>query len=133
MNSLAASNNESLNIAGRAASEAGAPAVYSSVDASADAPYKIKFALKLVAFIAATLSLSWFFQGWREVNTAPSVGSFALLVFGTSLTLLILGVMGYWTYFEEKSKGTLKKKIKFYENIHARLQLRKQGERKHHG
>lgn len=102
-------------------------------EASAQPVYKIKFALKAVAFCAAVISLSWFFQGWREVNQAPSPGSFALLIFGTSLTLLILGVMGYWTYFEEKSKGTLRKRIKLYEDIHTRLELRKQGEKEHHG
>lgn len=122
MNSLATGNNESVNITGGAASKAGAPEVY-----------KIRFALKLVAFIAAVISLSWFFQGWREVNQTPGIASFALLAFGTSLTLLILGVMGYWTYFEEKSKGTLRKRIAIYEDIHTRMQLRKQGEKEHHG
>ena len=122
MNILATGNNQSVNINGGAASDADAPVVY-----------KVRFALKAVAFCAAVVSLSWFFQGWREVNQAPGVASVALLVFGTSLTLLILGVMGYWTYFEEKSKGTLKKKIKLYEDIHSRLQNRKQGEKEHHG
>ncbi len=122
MNILATGNNQSVNINGGAASEADAPVVY-----------KVGFALKAVAFCAAVVSLSWFFQGWREVNQAPGVASVALLIFGTSLTLLILGVMGYWTYFEEKSKGTLKKKIKLYEDIHSRLQNRKQGEKEHHG
>ncbi len=111
-----------MNIPGGAASEADAPTVY-----------KVKFALKAVAFVAAVVSLSWFFQGWREVNQAPSLGSFALLVFGTALTMFILALMGYWTYFEEKSKGTLKKRIEIYEVIRCRLQNRKQGEKEHHG
>lgn len=122
MNILATGNNHSVNINGGSASEADAPAVY-----------KVRFALKVVAFCAAVVTLSWFFQGWREVNQAPSVASVALLIFGTSSTLLILGVMGYWTYFEEKSKGNLKKRVKVYEDIHSRLQNRKQGEKEHHG
>jgi multisubunit Na+/H+ antiporter MnhB subunit len=118
---LATGDHNSVNITGGAASNAGAQPVY-----------KVRFALKVVAFIAAVISLSWFFQGWREVNQTPGIASFALLVFGTSLTLLIVGVMAYWTYFEEKSKGTLKKRIGFYEDIHTRLQARKQGEKEHH-
>ncbi|CAN5622699.1 hypothetical protein BH10CYA1_BH10CYA1_42560 [soil metagenome] len=122
MEILVAGNNQSLNIDGGAASEAGAPVVY-----------KVRFALKAVAFCAAVVSLSWFFQGWREVNQEPGIASVALLIFGTSLTLLILGTMGYWTYFEEKSKGTLRKKFKLYEDIHSRLQNRKQGVKEDHG
>jgi hypothetical protein len=121
MEILATSNHHSVNIDGGAADDAGAPVVY-----------KISFALKAVAFCMAVISLSWFFQGWREVNQAPSIASVALLVFGTSLTLLILGIMGYWTYFEEKSKGTLKKKIKLYEDIHKNLQEERKLRRKEH-
>jgi hypothetical protein len=122
MITLATGNQNSVNIPGGAANEADVPAVY-----------KVKFALKAVAFVAAVVSLSWFFQGWREVNQAPSLASFALLVLGTSLTMFILALMGYWTYFEEKSKGTLKKRIAIYEAIHNRLQNGKQGEKEHHG
>lgn len=118
---LATGENQSLNIDGGTTSDAGAPAVY-----------KISFALKAVAFCLAVVSLSWFFQGWREVNQAPGIASVALLIFGTSLTLLILGVMGYWTYFEEKSKGTLKKKIKLYEDVHSNLQEQRKLRRKEH-
>lgn len=89
-----------------------------AVTASVDA-YKIRFGVKLVAFIAATISLSWFFEGWREINESPTLPHIAVIVGGTGLTLLILTVMAYWTYHEEKSKGTLKKKVQFFDRIRA--------------
>jgi hypothetical protein len=100
------------------------------------AVYKVRFALKAAAFVAAVITLSWFFEGWRQVCQDPSIAHVAVLLVGTIGTLGILGVMGYWTYFEEKSKGTLTKRIALYERIHVRLEerslARKQGEHEHH-
>lgn len=100
------------------------------------AVYKVKFAFKVVAFVCAVISLSWFFEGWRQVSQAPTPAHVGMLILGTVCTLAVLGLMGYWTYFEEKAKGTLRKRIGLYEQIHTRLELRslsrKQGENEHH-
>lgn len=80
---------------------------------------KVKFIFKLINFCCAVLTLSWFFEGWRQVNANPSVEHFALLLVGTVLTILFLGVHGYWVYIEEKSKGTLKRQFGLFEKIHA--------------
>lgn len=87
--------------------------------------YKIRFAIKLVAFFAATIALSWFFEGWRQVSDSPTVAHCAVLFGGTLATISVVGLMSYWTYFEEKSKGTLKKKVALFEGIRENLQARK--------
>jgi hypothetical protein len=86
--------------------------------------YKIRFAVKLLAFIAATIALSWFFEGWREINDGPTFLHWAVLLGGTTSTLLVVGLMAYWTYFEAKSKGTLKKRVALFERIRENLAQR---------
>lgn len=82
----------------------------------------IHWSLKMSAFVASVVSLSWFFAGWRQVNEKGGLGDWGLLFFGTGLTLSLLVLQGYWIYSEEKEKGSLRKRIGFYEFIHARLQ-----------
>lgn len=91
-------------------------------DGPALAPaFKVKFAHKAIVFLACVISLSWFFEGYRDVNKDASLVSFAILIGGTLSTLAFLGVWCYWIYFEEKSKGTLKKRIKLFESINSKL------------
>ncbi|HEY9786165.1 MAG TPA: hypothetical protein V6D17_12230 [Candidatus Obscuribacterales bacterium] len=78
---------------------------------------KVRFAFKAVAFIAAVITLSWFFEGMREIGKEVSLVGVAYLFFGTTLTILLLLIQGYWIYIEEKSKGTLVKKIKLFDKI----------------
>ena len=42
-----------------------------------------------------------------------------ILTAGTLLTLGLLVLQGYWIYFDEKSKGTLCRKISFYDRLHS--------------
>lgn len=89
----------------------------------APVPYqKVKFIYKLINFSCAAYSLSLFFEGWREFPKDTRLANGALLVAGTLLTLLFLGVHAYWVYFEEKAKGTLKKRIQLFEKINLALQ-----------
>ena len=95
----------------------------------------VPFALKAVAFVGAVISLSWFFEGWRQINQSPTFAHFGILVLAITSTWICLVLMGYWMYFEEQSRGTLKKRIVIFDRIHDALQkgaLRKQGETKHH-
>lgn len=82
---------------------------------------KVKFAYKLVAFLGAVIALSWFFEGWRQISQALSFESVGILILGTVTTIFFVGVQAYWIYFEEKSKGELKKHIGLFERIHEYL------------
>lgn len=78
---------------------------------------KVRFKAKAAAFVLATLSLSWFFEGWRQINTVGNIQSYAIIILGTASTLFTLCVWAYWIYMEEKSKGTLKKRIVLFESV----------------
>jgi len=82
---------------------------------------KVKFIYKLINFSCAAYALSLFFEGWREIGKDLSVANAVTLVAGTVFTLLFLGVHAYWVYFEEKAKGTLKKRIQLFEKINLAL------------
>lgn len=96
-----------------------------SHDAASHRVVKVKFAYKLVVFTGAVIALSWFFEGWRQVNHALTAGSVGILVLGTVTTLLFVGIHAYWIYFEEKSKGTLRKRIGLFEGISKYLDERR--------
>ena len=96
-----------------------------SHDAAPPRVVKVKFAYKLAVFTCAVIALSWFFEGWRQVNHALTAGSVGILVLGTVTTLLFVGVHAYWIYFEEKSKGTLRKRIALFEGISSYLEKRR--------
>ena len=83
--------------------------------------YKIHWGAKLTAFAASVIALSWFFAGWRQVNDTHTIIDWLLLFAGIAGTLMLLGLQGYWMYFEEKAKGALRKRIQLFEAIHSAL------------
>jgi len=89
-------------------------------------PAKVKLSLRLFTFTLTVITLSWFFEGWREIQREPGFVSVAYLFFGTTLTLLLLAVQGYWIYIEEKSTGKLVRKVKLFDKIEAKLLARQQ-------
>jgi hypothetical protein len=82
---------------------------------------KVHWAFRLTAFVASVVTLSWFFAGWRQIQETGLFADWLLLVSGTVFTVLLLGVQAYWIYFEEKDKGTLKKRIELFEKMHLRM------------
>jgi hypothetical protein len=82
---------------------------------------KITLVHKLIAFAGSVMTLSWFFAGWRAVNESTALGGWLLLIGATLATAVLIGMQGYWIYFEEKEKGTLRKRLELFEKIHARL------------
>jgi uncharacterized membrane protein YozB (DUF420 family) len=86
--------------------------------ASVKGPVKVKFVYKFINFSCAVIALSWFFEGWRKINEDPTIVHAAILIGGTVFTMVFLGVHAYWVYFEEKSKGTLKKRVELFEKIY---------------
>lgn len=83
------------------------------------------WSLKWSIFAASVISLSWFFAGWRQVNETGGVSDWALLFGGTAATMCLLGVQGYWIYFEEKNKGKLTKRIALFESIYEKLEAKR--------
>ena len=90
--------------------------------------FKVKLAYKLANFTCAVVSLSWFFEGWRQVGHGPGVnlGGVAWLVAGTVGTLVFLFIHGMWVYMEEKSKGTLKRSLPVFDRFYAALTAKRQ-------
>ncbi len=81
----------------------------------------IHWSIRLTAFIASVLTLSLFFAGWREVMEHGQLSGAALLATGVLSTLMLLGLQGFWIYFEEKQKGTLRRHIGWFEALHSFL------------
>lgn len=80
--------------------------------------FKVKFVYKFAFFVGAVLALSWFFEGWRQVQEGFTLPHCAMLLFGTATTIFFVGVQAYWIYLEEKFKGTLKKRFGLFERIY---------------
>ena len=87
-------------------------------------PVKMSLRVKTVAFIMTVLTLSWFFEGWREVQSGVTLPHCAMLLWGITSTLAMLSVQAYWIYVEEKTKGTLKRRIGVFERVYAATPLR---------
>ena len=83
---------------------------------------KVRLAYKAAAFIAAVITLSWFFEGTRQVGQSVNLQSVGILAAGTVLTMFLLAVQAFWMYVEEKSKGTLTKRIKMFDSIEVSLE-----------
>ncbi|MCC7529629.1 MAG: hypothetical protein IT342_13980 [Candidatus Melainabacteria bacterium] len=89
-------------------------------------PTKVRLPVRLFAFTLTVITLSWFFEGWREIQREPGLISCAYLFFGIVLTALLLTVQGYWIYIEEKSTGKLVRKVKLFDKIEAKLSAKAQ-------
>lgn len=82
--------------------------------------------VKALVFILTIISLSWFFEGLRQIQQSFSLPHIGLLLIGILATVLLVGVQSYWIYLEEKSKGTLKRRIQFFETLYQRSQKQAQ-------
>lgn len=89
---------------------------------------KVHWAFRLTGFVASVITLSWFFAGWRQIQETGLFTDWLLLASGTFFTVLLLGMQAYWIYFEEKDKGTLKKRIELFEKMQLRLNKRMNSE-----
>jgi len=96
---------------------------------------KVKFSYKLANFVAAVIALSWFFEGYRKISESPTVPHIMILVAGTLFTIFFLVVHSFWIYVEEKSKGTLIKRIGLFEKIlaNSKKQEKSQNNEELHG
>ena len=85
---------------------------------------RIHWSIRYLVFALSTFTLSLFFAGWREINTTMHASGFVLLSAGVLLTGVLLMLQGYWIYFEEKNKGSLRKTSKFFEAIHKHVEAK---------
>ena len=92
--------------------------------------WRVKPSIKIAVMALSILALSLFFEGWREVKTALTAGSFAILVSGILTTVFLLWIQAFWIYIEEKQKGTLKKKIIHFDKLQSYIEKRKDQYRK---
>lgn len=82
---------------------------------SGEPVFKIKLPVKLSIFVAATITLSWFFEGWRQVNNEPTLVACSILAAGTLATLALLGLYAFFIYAEERSRGCRTRKIPLFD------------------
>jgi len=88
---------------------------------SARPTFKIKLALKLVAFIFSVITLSWFFEGTRQIQNGLSLSAVAYVLAGSVLTVALIGVQAFFIYAEEKSKNDGTRKIPLFDKIYYKL------------
>lgn len=82
---------------------------------------RIKWSYKIAAFLASVVSLSWFFAGWRQIHESATLLSWMIFLGAIMLTSLLICLQAYWIYFEEKAKGTLRKRIELFEKINTTI------------
>lgn len=100
--------------------------------ASADKPaFKVRLSLKVAVFVMATTTLSWFFEGWRQVSEAPTLAGLAYLFGGTTFTISLVGLYGFFMYAEERSKGGRTRNIPLFDRWYRHLT--KQGDKTNRG
>lgn len=83
--------------------------------------FKVKWTIKLGVFALATVALSWVFEGFRQVNAEPTLPGLALLFGGTTLTVLSVGVYGFFMYAEERSEGSRLRNIPLFDRWYQTL------------
>jgi uncharacterized membrane protein YozB (DUF420 family) len=84
--------------------------------------WRVKPSIKITVIVLSILALSLFFEGWRQVKSSMTVWHFAIMLSGTVTTILLLWVQAFWIYVEEKSKGTLKKKVLHFDRLQEYLE-----------
>ncbi|MBI5172642.1 MAG: hypothetical protein SFV17_21780 [Candidatus Obscuribacter sp.] len=117
-----------LSANANSAAEAGTPKGSASEDKPA---FKVKLSLKLAVFVMATITLSWFFEGWRQVSEAPTLAGLAYLFGGTTLTIVLVSLYGFFMYAEERSKGGRTRNIPLFDRWYRHLT--KQGDKTNRG
>jgi len=82
--------------------------------------FKVKLSIRIAVIILSVLALSWFFEGWREINKSITPVHVAVFISGTAVTAALLYLQGFWIYLEEKYKGTLRRKLEHFEKLEQR-------------
>lgn len=83
--------------------------------------FKVKFAIKLFAFALSVVTLSWFFEGARQIQAALTFSAVAHLLAGSIFTVALIGVQAFFIYAEEKSKDNRTRKIPLFDKLYYKL------------
>jgi hypothetical protein len=78
--------------------------------------------LKWSVVILSIFAMSLIFEGWRQLKTGLTLEHSLVLLLGIFSTAVLLWIQAFWIYVEEKSKGTLKKKIVHFDRLDEYLQ-----------
>lgn len=97
------------------------PSGSGSSSSSGKPTFKVKLALKLVAFVFSVITLSWFFEGTRQIQNGLSLSAVAYVIAGSVLTVALIGVQAFFIYAEEKSKNDGTRKIPLFDKIYYKL------------
>ncbi len=82
--------------------------------------FKVKLPIRIAVIILSVLALSWFFEGWRQINKGITLSHVAFFISGILVTAVLLWLQGFWIYLEEKYKGTLRRKIELFDKLEQR-------------
>ena len=82
---------------------------------------RVKPLVKWLVILLSILALSLVFEGWRQIKTGLTMEHLFVFLAGIASTALLLWIQAFWIYIEEKSKGTLKKKIVHFDRLHEYL------------
>ncbi len=89
-----------------------------TVEQRSEPLYKVRFPIKAGVFVMGVITLSLFFEGWRKIHESLSVTHIGLLLFGALSTIAVVLVMSFWIYAEEKQKGTLVRRNRWFEQVY---------------
>jgi len=79
--------------------------------------FKVKLPIRIAVIVLSVIALSWFFEGCRQIKAGITLAHVAVLFGGTVSTLFLLWLQAFWIYVEEKSKGTLKRKVVHFDKL----------------
>jgi len=94
----------------------------SNINNSKSKVWRIKPSIKWTVMLLSILALSLFFEGSRQIRASITIGHIALLFSGILSTVFLLWLQAFWIYMEEKSKGSLKKKVVHFDRLQEYLE-----------
>ena len=87
--------------------------------------WRVKRSIKTFVIVLSILALSLVFEGWRQINNGMTAGHTAVLFGGLVSTAFLLWLQAFWIYMEEKSKGTLKKKVVHFDRLQEYIEQKR--------
>ena len=79
--------------------------------------------IRLFVFFVAVIALSKFFEAGRLIAETQTFTYIGISIFSLLVFTIVLLVMGYWIYTEEKEKNNLKHEFKLYEWVYRKLSV----------
>lgn len=74
--------------------------------------------IRLLIFLFATLALAKFFEAGRLISESQTFMHVPLSFISLFMFFILLFMLGYWIYADEKEKGNLRVKFGLYEWVY---------------